>query len=438
MNKQVISVALYGMGNRMKKTMTMFLQGPCRSIATVVDEIDAVIDIIDADAVESKEIIKDRKSKTPDRPIILLSLQSQSLEGMFDVKKPIKASELIAAIKKANLIASQNWPAENQVLATQVSKLEAEIPKSPKSIYESALEKEQKNAIDNSLSAVKEQQVEKKQDEERQIEKNQASESSVDSEEKKKTSKHSTANRLNEGSFSSYIGVAEGIDFSDIKQVLKASYSPRNYFLGYVQSAVNVAKSKAQILQLSSGWKPLIIFPKTHEVWLDAEEKQLRAFAGISIRNDSGKGMELSPVAQKTSSFNTKMERFFDIDAFIWKLAVWTSKGRYPDSIDICKPVFLKSWPNFTRLIITPHALRITAFLIEGPKTLMEISEALNIKPQYVFVFISASNAVGLIGQVEEKAVKTAASSRKAKKPKLKGLFGRILGRLRGKATGNK
>jgi hypothetical protein len=128
------------------------------------------------------------------------------------------------------------------------------------------------------------------------------------------------------------------------------------------------------------------------------------------------------------------MQCFFDTDAFIWKLAIWTSKGRYPDSIDIYKTVFLKHWPNFTRLLITPHALRIAAFLIEGPKTLMEISETLNIKPQYVFVFISATNAVGLIGQVEGKVVKTnkALPSARVKKSKFKNLFSKILGRLRG------
>lgn len=420
--KKPIRVALYGMEHRIHKTMVMYLQGPCKGIAIVVDEIDAEIDIIDVDAIEAKEVLQVRKSKTPDRPVILLSLQSQFLNGTIYVKKPVKTTELVTAIKKAYSIVNQNLLNNSQVFVTQPSKPFVEGAKKPQSIIESVLAKEQQVSEIKSPSSLDE--------------KNQESKNGIESEEKKKTSKHLSADRLNEGGFSAYIGVAEGIDFSDIKQVLKASYNPRNYFLGYVQSAVNVAKAKARILKLNSGWKPLVVFPKTHEVWLDAEDKQLRAFAGITIRSDVGTGMKLSPVDQQISGFNKKMQCFFDTDAFIWKLAIWTSKGRYPDSIDIYKTVFLKHWPNFTRLLITPHALRISAFLIEGPKTLMEISEKLKIKPQYVFVFISATNAVGLIGQAEEKIVKTKTDkilpSAKVKKSKFKSLFSKILGKLRG------
>jgi hypothetical protein len=87
------------------------------------------------------------------------------------------------------------------------------------------------------------------------------------------------------------------------------------------------------------------------------------------------------------------------MEAFLWKLACWTSLGRYPMEIDYKKPVYLKHWPNLTRLMITPHALRIAALLALKPSLMGDIASLLNIKPQYVFVFVSCANAIGLIGQ---------------------------------------
>jgi hypothetical protein len=49
-----------------------------------------------------------------------------------------------------------------------------------------------------------------------------------------------------------------------------------------VQSALQIALNRKQSLKLDSGWKDLLLFPQSREVWLDADEKQLRAFAGSS------------------------------------------------------------------------------------------------------------------------------------------------------------
>ena len=111
------------------------------------------------------------------------------------------------------------------------------------------------------------------------------------------------------------------------------------------------------------------------------------------------------------------------------KLACWASKGRYPDFLDIKRPVYLKSWPNFTRLLITPHALRISALLIQGPRTLPNVAEVLNIKPQYVFVFISAACALNLAGQARRE-VDELFQPPEIQPNKSQGLMSRIISRL--------
>jgi hypothetical protein len=407
-SKIPIRIALYGMDERAAKMISMYLQGPCKGVAEVVDEADAEMDIIDADFVRAKDELEQRQSKTPERPIILFSLEELNVEGTFFVKKPVQASELVAAIYQAYASITEG---KTKIINAEKSEVKKQIESAP--------------ALDQQNPAP-----------EIVIKKKQAGEKHTDSEEIKKTSKHRTAMDLTEGNFSAYLGHIEGIDFSDIKQVRSASFNPKDFFLGYVQSAYRVARNKGRVLQLNSSWKPLVIFPHSHEIWLDANDKQLRAFAGLSINNKSGAGMSLSSSGLETSGFNNKMESFYDLDTFVWKLAIWTSKGRYPDCIDIDRPVYLSCWPNFTRLIITPHALRIAALLIVEPVTLLNIADSLNIKPQYVFVFISAAIALGIAGQAERQADQITAPE-EIKKVKAKGLLSKILGKLRSKGDIN-
>ncbi|MCK5666272.1 MAG: hypothetical protein KAI17_22430, partial [Thiotrichaceae bacterium] len=95
-----MKVALYGMDSRTYKTMVMYLQGPCKGIAIVVDESEAAVDIIDADCINARDVLEERQSKTPCRPIILLSLQPLSIDGAVYVKKPVQTADLIAALEQ--------------------------------------------------------------------------------------------------------------------------------------------------------------------------------------------------------------------------------------------------------------------------------------------------------------------------------------------------
>jgi len=250
--------------------------------------------------------------------------------------------------------------------------------------------------------------------------------------EQKKTQKHRTAIDLSDEVYSSYIGHVEGVDFTDEKQVLLASFNSKHYFLSYIQSALRVAKEKKRIIQLNANWKPLIIFPDTHEIWLDAKDVQLRAFSGILMKQwaGSGSGVSLNAADPEKLACHDKLENFYDADMLLWKVAIWTSKGRFPSAIDIHQPVYLKQWPNFTRLLITPHALQITAVLTHSPALMMDVVKQLQIKPEYVFVFISAAHALGLVGQEQNRPEKVVAPAA-IKKPKAKGLLAKILGKLR-------
>ncbi len=381
-----LQAVLHGMDGRTYKTMVMYFQGPCQGAAVVVEDIDGEVDIVDIDFANGKAALDKIRARKTIRPVIVLSRDEVKLKDCLYVEKPIHLATMLATLEQAKLIAEQKG-----------------LTKTPPQISseESVTVAPEKKSADDSL-------------------------------ERKKTAKHKTAMQLDETSFSSFIGLMPEIDFSDDRQLLKASYSPKDYFQGYVISAVKISKEKNRMLQLNSNWQPLLIFPHSHEVWLDADDKQLRAFASLEMSKATGSKLTITPINPVTSGVAGKLDKFYDLDAFIWKLAVWTSKGRYPQALDVHRPIFIKRWPNFTRSLVTPHALRITALLMNGPRTMLNIAQALKIKPQYVFVFVSAAYALNLVGQAERKSDELLMPPPiETEKTESKGLLSKILSKLR-------
>lgn len=406
-SKSPLKVALHAMDGRSFKMMTIYLQGPCKGAAVVVNNDDAEIDIFDADTVNAGKLLDEHLAKKSHKPIIVLSLQDRKLENVLFVKKPVKIDDMLAIMEKAR------------------TQLHGKTKQSVKHVNRLA----DKNIGDNTRAPVlaKKTETSAQPTPEKRILKKFA----ADTDEQKKTSKHQAAMQLNEKSFGAFIGNVPGIDVNDPKQFAMAMYNPKDYFQGYVKSAFQVSQAKGQIRQLNSGWSPLIIFPHSHEVWLDADDKQLRAFAGLALNNTLNIKMSVTPLDHESSALVRALEKFHSMDAFLWKLACWASKGRYPATLDIKQPVYLKSWPNFTRLLVTPHALRIAALLIQRPRTLTNIAEILNIKPQYVFVFISAAYALGLAGQARREVDKLVRPP-EIKPNKKQGLLSRIIRKLHG------
>jgi hypothetical protein len=249
--------------------------------------------------------------------------------------------------------------------------------------------------------------------------------------ERNRTPKHQTAMRLDDKGFHDYIGEIEEINVNDPKQFDKAQYDPNDYYQGTVQSAFAECLSKGQILLLTSNWLSVTLFPNTREVWLNANDIEIKGFAGIKLKRKTvTETTLLATVDPKTTNEAYPLDKFENIEAFMWKLACWTSKGRYPQDIDYRLPVYLNHWPNFTRLLITPHALRIAALLIQGPRTMGNIAQMLKIEPQYAFIFISAAHAIGIANQAKRVA-DSLVQAPDVQPNKAKGLLGKIMKKLR-------
>lgn len=383
-----IKVALHGMDPRSQKTMELYLKGPCRGIAIVVDDAEAEIDILDADFPNAGEILKARTARQIERPIILLSLERLNIQNTHFLQKPVKAAQLVDMLVKVR----------PKIVAPKIKPVHRER----------ILEAADSNAVKTVDPAHKHQPV--------------ASETPV---------KRRSAMQMNEGGYTGFLGTLSDIDFNDPKHLSAAFFDPKRFFLGFVQSAYKVARAEGRALQLQSMWKPLFIYPGLQQIWVDADEKQLRVMAGMEQNKTLNSYVSLLPFDVNADKNYKENDKFQDMDAFLWKLTIWTSKGRLPVGVDAKHPVFLKQWPNFTRVMITPDSMRISALLAQGPRTPLEIVRELNIRPEYVFAFISACHAVGILDQSTRHTDELVVVE-SPKVVKKHGFLGKILSKLRG------
>jgi len=389
-----IKVALFGMDTRASKTLALYLKGPCKGIAEVVTETEAEVDIIDADFATAGEILQQRRQVSPRRPIVLLSLQSINIENTYFLQKPIKSDNLVAILNKVRGNGNSTADQPQAQLKTEVA------PNPP---------------IDHP-----------------QTEDNPETETESVQNQPARAHKKSLVTE-NEGGYTAFLGLLADIDFDDPTQAYKARFNPNHYLLGQVLSARQLAYQQDQAILVNSVWKPLTIYPDTHQIEVDAQDKQLRIIAGMEQSQLFSDKNTLTPVNLRNISTKNKPEAAQNLEAFIWKLTVWTSKGRYLNGLDPNHPVHLEHWPNFTRLLLVPDAMRISALLIREDQSPNQIIHALNIKPQYVFAFLSACHSIGLLKQGEklpEQATQTLTPPTTIKKKQ--SLLGKILNKLRG------
>jgi hypothetical protein len=480
-------VALHGMDSRSEKTMALFFLGACQGSAIMVNAEDAEIDVFDVDVTDSKSLLEKHLQAPLIKPVIVLSLQDFVHDGVLYLKKPVKADEMLAMLAQARAlpkeflqksVAPESLPepkeAEKDIMdlfndelfdfissttstwtdepisqgpAEKLREVYAPVKQEPKAPEAMVLAGDQAEGhhLPESQMEVSTQPTSEISAPVEDEPEEQELKTFVRSGERDKTSKHQTAMRLDEQGFDEYMLTQEQSFFNDIdglggkspydpKRFINADYDSNEYFQGYFKHVLDSCQDTHPVM-LQSSWHPIAVFPLIQEVWFDATDEELKAFAETSFKNSPfSKEATVSGINIDTMNMDGALEKFHTNEAFLWKLASWASKGRYPRGIDYNLPVYLEHWPNFTRLLITPHALRIAALLIQGPRTMLNIAETLNIHPQYVFVFISAAHSTGIAGQARRSA-DILVQLPDVKPSKGQGLLGRILNKLRSNTT---
>lgn len=355
MKEKPIHVSTIGLNSRSINTFEFFFKKNCKGRYLLCDDhADSSVALVDVDIAGSDTALKECLHRYPEKPIVNLSITGTTEHVGVCVKKPINSAELV------------------QILD--------DITRQPKS----------------KPSGVNDHDI---------AEQNKTSQDSLTNNDTKKFNYRNTSRageHLGKENESDFFGDNQDIDIKDKKAVSRSTYSPGNMLQGALVEGCILARDKSCIVQVRYLGVNLIIDGLSSTVHTAIPYSILRPTCLLrssetpkfSCTKADGLKAMLSTLSRGKNAVVTCM----DIDAFIWRVSLWSSRGRVPETTDLSLPVYLIYWPNLTRLDNIPHAPRIAALLMSGPDTLCHIAERLNIPQRYVFGFYSACNALELSG----------------------------------------
>ena len=222
------------------------------------------------------------------------------------------------------------------------------------------------------------------------------------------------------------------------KQSDDITFEQERFLLGEVIKADKEASKSGKTAILTCwGDKTVIINNISDRVITDLNDNQIRSLAITPFDGDLSH--LASPITarfvDKTSNEILEFEkkdkvRNISKEVFLWNLGYLTCRGRIPADISLGDRVFIKRWPNLTRVTVPNNAMRIISYWIHQPGTLSELTEKLDIPMDDVFSVFTAAYAAGLAGVARRQADELLEVV-DIQQHKKRNLFSSILGRLR-------
>ncbi|RLW63829.1 MAG: hypothetical protein B6D73_13600 [gamma proteobacterium symbiont of Stewartia floridana] len=371
-----IRVAAIGMDQRQRNALVMLFNSHCHKRYILVEEESSEICIIDLDLYGGERLWQEFRQRHPDRPLILASLKPRQVENghTLFVKKPIPIIQLMNAIGQLSQTLN-NRTAEQQIDPVASPETTPSLPQKPRHPAAPVTRK--------------------------------------------------VASLMTEAQETVFIGTSPDIDPDNQQQLAKIYYDPQHYLQGHVQQALNQATRYNKNVTIEGPWPAIDLIIANQQIMVDAGEKHLRPFCTVP---DATREVELRFHEQHKPTTGRKE---YSVYAFIWQLALWASRGRLPSGTNLNQPIYLRRWPNFSRLVVTPHALAIAALWSRNPRSLIDTANSLGISQRYVFAFYSAAHALQLAGETR-RAVDTLLEPPVIEQAKHRGLFSKLLNRLRG------
>ncbi len=357
------------MDERQRNALRLMCQGPCRNACVVVDTIEAEASVIDMDSYQAEYRLAELRQTHPERPALLLSLRPLSEElgaGELYVSKPVRIEEFTQTLSEIRRFV-------NSVSAPAA----ISAPQPTPALRQGG------------------------------------------------NGQNHAARLMDNGLDHAYVGSAPDIDPSMPNQVDKAYYDPDRYLQGIVMRAREMARAQHCSVQIRGAWPALTLSADAMLVQVLGTDNRLRPY---SVQPDVAVGASLDYI--DAPPMQTGQPGVVSLDAFLWKLALLAARGRLPRNTPLDMPIFLRNWPNFTRLTVTPGALNIAALWAARPHTPLSTAQLLGLPQRHVFAFYSAAHALDLAVPMQRAADRLIEPQAPPPLPQ-QNLLRRILGKLR-------
>ena len=382
--KLPLRVHLAGFDRRSAAAIELLFSGPGHGAFIVDDEksgegsVAAVI--VDLDSLDGHSLWNQCRRRFPDRPIIVLSIQNQELEGARYLQKPVRMQELLRALHEIREDAAAAQP--NEVVSESVRAYKVTYDREESEVDEQldTLKGRTGRGISRSVRYAA-QEIERSTSE----------------------------------SFKGAIPEAPKVDLTDRRQRRQLFFSPGSLLGNRILDTVMIAVDEDKPWEISCWNGRILILPSLRKVITDLSSVRLKQacslhcsedpqdplpfkFSSRRVRADQTKSMLKDYPAQGTEEVR--------LESFIWEISVWISRGRVPEGTDLDQAVVMRHWPNMTRLLLTPNAFRIAALWAQRPRSPIDTAETLRISLSHVLTFFCACRSIGLIAESQRRTDK--------------------------------
>ncbi|MCK5649315.1 MAG: hypothetical protein KAI22_10580 [Gammaproteobacteria bacterium] len=428
LSDETIAVSFLGVDKRSMSAYEFFFNGMKQIPCELVDDISqAQLCLVDKDAYNIQEKYKKLRQEYPDKLILFLSLEEPSCldDKEFFLQKPVKKNALQASLTQIYHLLSGKTVNTTPINSTEekTDTLNNNDKFSQKVDIHSENNQPQIAAINN------------------QIKDNTIVSIKTPAKEKPKTLTAKAGQLLKVVNEKDFVGQQADIDINDPAQLEKIFYEPNKFLQAIVEKVCIKSRQAEAIIQLNvlnhvfyfdyqeqkvystvgpGIIRPLCLLPHDHHISYKIKDPAFRAQLHEIIQANKNKTIKKN---RENQSWN--------MEAFMWLITLWCSRGRLPKGTSLSNPVYLMQWPNLTRLDPVPHAVHISALLYKQPHTLLEITQQLGIEQRYVFAFYSACKSVGL-AHVSRREVDKIFVPEKAARHKNKSILSKLLSKLAG------
>ncbi|MEJ1380592.1 MAG: hypothetical protein RPT95_06430 [Candidatus Sedimenticola sp. (ex Thyasira tokunagai)] len=468
---QTLNVGVVGINERTLKMLELYFSRQCRGRYALSGDHQAQVMVADLDTVGGKKKLDQQMVSHPHRPVVAFTVRDVEVDGVQLLRKPIQLDALGKAldffhteldhepvIDESAFEIHNTMDEEGVVTAEKEVQQEPEIEQEKQAALETELSLEQLAEIEAEIGVPPGEPSETGMDEEEAASRAETlSESkaaaasgvepvgeivvALEKEGARKLAEGAKGTRTATRAFEDKQRVAheccgsrEDIDMADPEARSGLFYHPDEYLQGSFEQAMYLAMDKGTAVELKMRRaKKMLFLPKANCVISDISDRLLRALCVQPVKSETDFVITQSDKTEEWLIANTKGEQCA-IEPLHWKVTMWSSRGRVPDNTDLEGIVHLSNWPNFTRLMVIPQFMRMSAYWSQGEHSLLETAESLQIAQRHVLSFYSACRAMKLASveaaKVTGAATRVALESRQ--NAKHHSMFGKILAHLRG------
>lgn len=183
-------------------------------------------------------------------------------------------------------------------------------------------------------------------------------------------------------------------------------FDPSRFLLGQIQTAFVQAGERGQAAVLTC-WedKTIVLEPGTSVVSTNLSDGQIRSLAIVPCDSDTTRPITVQyRDILATGTRPDTGHRLYAAEVFLWNLGLLTSRGRVPTGISLNERVYLRRWPNLTRMVMPPSAMRVLAYWIRQPCELLSMFDVLEVPLDEILSIYTAAHAANLAGPAKRRA----------------------------------